>query len=174
MMCLQAMTIMAHFHALSSFTLGCGLIDDVDFIVDEQTPSPQDESPIDGGPIDAQTREAAEIEEVSSVIARLRQATEAEDVEDPKEINESNFVNADTEGPRTVLEQNALASGASFPPFMCSPEAQVDGDNPKSHITGHVDFDIRTKEYSVLRTHEFSWADQCFSTLNRYVHNCVS
>ena len=114
-------------------------------IVDEQTPSPQDESPIDGGPIDAQTREAAEIEEVSSVIARLRQATEAEDVEDPKEINESNFVNADTEGPRTVLEQNALASGASFPPFMCSPEAQVDGDNPKSHITGHVDFDIRTK-----------------------------
>lgn len=158
----QAITIMAHFHALSSFTMGCGLNQDVDFI-DELPACPEEEEESESA-ADAQAK--AGNSELSSVIARLRNSTEEE--EDPKDINESHFLNADTEGPRTVQDQNARAKVA-FPPFMRSPEALVTADGAsKSLVTGHVDFDIRTKDYSVLRTHEFSWGDQCFSTLNRY------
>lgn len=64
-----------------------------------------------------------------------------------------------------MQDQDAIMLSMPFP--FSGPQLPEDVQG-KNKVFGHVDFDIKSKEYSFLRTQEFSWGDHCFSMLNRY------
>lgn len=180
----QALSIMIHFHALQSFVLGCGIAMEVDLNpVCDGLSDDGAAAAVDGG------EPAVPLSVFVEVRDKLRADGDVTGPDDTEEANLKAFADAETEEAKSPQQQQAVLPSAQwFPLFECS----LLSNSPDRSIPGHEDFNIRSKEYTVFRTtvrrfpsarfsaaphsrrvawwlQSFSWEDQCYSTLSRWV-----
>ena len=137
--------------------------------------------------------EGSSIEDIIAQLKRRMGLTEEE--EDTEETNLANFDAADdaTVDAKSPQQQQAAAAAAAaaVPGSFVWQEnegdeegdegeggggeaggAGEDGTAPGARrppILGHVDFDVRSKVFSVFRTQIFSWEDHGYATMSRYL-----
>jgi len=92
---------------------------------------------------------------------------------DTKEINLQQYFDAETEGATSLRRQTDNFEKGSTPLFRYEgPDVAGDNDSDEAETEklsdGHIDFDIRSKEYSVFHIQMFSWSDHGYSTLSRF------
>lgn len=155
----HAIVIMSAFHSLPGFIFGCGITPEVDqpgghFVGIQANPP----CPIDLAAMEASLADAL-FDETSTIISVMKKKKNDDEAND-SEANFRSYQAIETEASNCPQQQQitglALYSAVSIPGVRVGiPE-------------GHVDFDIRTENYSVLRTQHFSWTDHCYDLLSRY------
>ncbi|KAK3096518.1 hypothetical protein FSP39_000957 [Pinctada imbricata] len=148
----QALILLAHFHALCSFVYGCGIKDEVDHTSHSFRPP----SPSDTGSNDSDESSDSSEPEIGMevLIGRMKKLQEDEE-ETTEEERLKRFEKVET--------QNAELPTTSKRP------------SPKAEILKYVedqdfcyqDFANRVDEITSFRAHEYSWEDHGFSIANR-------
>jgi sestrin len=180
--------IMAHFHALAAFCFGTGLSPELDFL-QEHAPTTDASGAASSAPAGAppapsgggsgggsgsgggggEGGAAGGSEAGSSFVDTLKgrlKGMKAKKEEEPanEEANLQNFALTDDTDASESPEQQHIFQSASKP----TPMYQHVGTSDADLLDGHVDFDVRSKEYSLFRMETFSWGDQGYATLSRY------
>ena len=93
--------------------------------------------------------------------------------DETKEANLQNFAETDTDIEASKSPQQQAVEVGPTPVYSYqggggSADADGAGEGLDELIDGHVDFNIRSKEYSLFRVEVFSWSDQGYATLSRY------
>eukprot|EP00041_Stephanoeca_diplocostata_P029113 m.851733 g.851733 ORF g.851733 m.851733 type:complete len:583 (-) comp23493_c0_seq5:2212-3960(-) len=172
---IQAIVILIHIHALQGFVHGCGVNDEVDLVVSmcsktvgAGVPPASSDCGASGG-ADTTSSSASGVDdksssapERSSVLSRIKAAQAAEVEEDSEEANLQNFVLIETDTDK--IPQQQQSQDDTIPPYVCMGSTQ----NSARYTPEHVEFDVRTDDYSIFKTQDFSWEDQGFSILSRY------
>jgi sestrin len=203
----HAIVIMAHFHALSCFVLGCGIqseLDCLDFSDEDEaadeghgtaTTAADGREPVASGSGDdtwggggasdcvagadksaipiasigdqsgsggdgASIGQPDDTGSYDSIVARLKARLVVEPAADT-EAKFQDFVDTDADVVASPVEQTIEEE--ETPLFRCEPE-HPDAED----VNSHVDFDVKSKEYTVFRVENFSWTDQGYATLSRY------
>ncbi|CAK4688563.1 hypothetical protein LEN26_012648 [Aphanomyces euteiches] len=178
----HAIVVLCMFHSISSIALGLGCVDEVDMVLltSKAFAPPYRRSRRKSSSLSSSGRKSessgpeydlASIEKEEAILRdrllRDPSSSSDEDNDDDCEEEESE----ETNGEEGYFDLAALPGSIKRRRRGESVESHYKGDMWRycsETIEEYTDFDVRSSEYSVLHTEDFSWDEHCFSLVNRY------
>ncbi|OQR91395.1 sestrin-like protein [Achlya hypogyna] len=183
----HAIIVMCMYHSMCSIALGLGVSDEEDLALLSSSSNPDSyigaiarrcsigKASECGSEFGSPEYDSARME-MEEAMLRQRLAKDAEftasDDEDGPEDNESTDKDDDEDDDEQVEGHFEVAA--------LPPSGRVRGLSSTAHLKGelwrycsetfieYVDFDVKSREYNVLHTEDFSWDEHCFSLVSRY------
>ncbi|KDO30595.1 hypothetical protein SPRG_04495 [Saprolegnia parasitica CBS 223.65] len=188
----HAIIVMCMYHSMCSITLGLGVVDEEDLAVLSSTSNPDTYigainrrssigkmsecgSELGASPGYDVARMELEEELLRQRLAKDAEFTQSDDEDAPEGDATSTEKDDDDEDIDEEEEEEVPFEVAALPP-----SGRLRGLSSTAHLKGelwrycsetfveYVDFDVRSREYNVLHTEDFSWDEHCFSLVSRY------